>query len=64
MGPWLCYTDLGKALRAAAEDAPIAAAYGINQRRNALLLAGIGAALASIAGACLALIATLAPAQI
>ena len=30
----LRYTDLGKALRAAAEDAPIAAAFGVNQQRN------------------------------
>ena len=29
----LRYTDLGKALRAAAEDAPIAAAFGVNQKR-------------------------------
>jgi len=45
----LRYTDLGKALRASAEDAPIAAAFGINQRRNALLLAGTCSALASVA---------------
>jgi len=57
----LRHTDLGKALRASAEDAPIAAAFGINQRRNALLLAGTCAALASIAGVCLALSYTLAP---
>ena len=60
----LRYTDLGKALRAAAEDAPIAAAFGVNQRRNGLLLAGTCAALASIAGVCLALSFTLAPSQI
>ncbi len=60
----LRYTDLGKALRASAEDAPIAAAFGINQRRNALLLAGTCSALASIAGVCLALGFTLAPSQI
>ena len=48
-GVWavLRYTDLGKALRASAEDAPIAAAFGIHQRRNALLLAGACSALAS-----------------
>jgi branched-chain amino acid transport system permease protein len=56
-------TDLGKALRAAAEDAPIASAFGVNQKRNALLLAGTCAALASIAGVCLALSFTLAPSQ-
>ena len=59
----LRYTDLGKALRAAAEDAPIAAAFGVDQRRNALVLAGTCAALASIAGVCLALSFTLAPSQ-
>jgi branched-chain amino acid transport system permease protein len=65
-GIWavLRYTDLGKALRASAEDAPIAAAFGINQRRNALLLAGTCSALASVAGVCLALSFTLAPSQI
>lgn len=60
----LRHTDLGKALRASAEDAPIAAAFGINQRRNALLLAGTCSALASVAGVCLALSHTLAPSQI
>jgi len=60
----LRHTDLGRALRAAAEDAPIAAAFGVNQKANALLLAGTCAALASIAGVCLALSFTLAPSQI
>ncbi|MCE9659998.1 MAG: branched-chain amino acid ABC transporter permease [Burkholderiales bacterium] len=60
----LRYTDLGKALRAAAEDAPIAAAFGVDQKRNALLLAGTCTALAGIAGVCLALSFTLAPSQI
>jgi len=60
----LRYSDLGKALRAAAEDAPIAAAFGVDQRRNALLLAGTCSALASVAGVCLALSFTLAPSQI
>lgn len=66
VGVWsvLRYTDLGKALRASAEDASTAAAFGINQRRNALLLAGTCSALASVAGVCLALGFTLAPAQI
>jgi branched-chain amino acid transport system permease protein len=59
----LRYTDLGRALRAAAEDAPIAAAFGVDQRRNGLLLAGTCAALVSIAGVCIALTATLAPSQ-
>lgn len=57
-------TDLGKAMRAAAEDAPIAASFGINQNALALGLSGLNAALAGIAGACLALTYTLAPSQI
>lgn len=59
----LRFTDLGKAMRAAAEDAPIAAAFGVNQKLNSLLLAGTCAALASVAGVCLALGFTLAPSQ-
>ena len=66
LGVWavLRYTDLGRALRASAEDAPIAAAFGLHERRNALLLAGTCSALASVAGVCLALGFTLAPSQI
>ncbi len=60
----LRHTDLGKALRASAEDSTIAAAFGIPQQRNALLLAGTCSALASVAGVCLALSFTLAPSQI
>jgi branched-chain amino acid transport system permease protein len=60
----LRYTDLGRALRASAEDPAVAAAFGINQRRNALLLAGTCSALASVAGVCVALGFTLAPSQI
>ncbi|MBI3369962.1 MAG: branched-chain amino acid ABC transporter permease [Burkholderiales bacterium] len=60
----LRHTDLGKALRASAEDAPIAAAFGVPQQRNALLLAGTCSALAGVAGVCLALSFTLAPSQI
>ena len=60
----LRYTDLGKALRAAAEDPAVAAAFGVDQQRNSLLLAGTCAALAGVAGVCLALGFTLAPAQI
>ncbi len=58
------YTDLGKAMRAMAEDGPIAAAYGVNARSLSLLLAGFCAALAAVAGVCLALTFTLAPSQI
>jgi len=60
----LRHTDLGKAMRAAAEDPAIASAFGVNQQRNALLLAGTCSALASIAGVCVALSFTLAPSQI
>ena len=60
----LRYTDLGRAMRAAAEDGEIAAAFGVNQRRLALLLSGLAAAIAGVAGLCLALSYTLSPAQI
>jgi branched-chain amino acid transport system permease protein len=65
-GAWalLRYTDLGKAMRAASEDAPVAAAFGINEKRLALLLSGACAAFAAVAGVCLALNHTLAPVQI
>ncbi len=58
------YTDLGKALRAMAEDGPIASAFGINQKGMSLMLAGVCAALAAVAGVCLALTFTLTPSQI
>jgi branched-chain amino acid transport system permease protein len=58
------YTDLGKALRALAEDAPMAAAFGVNRRALSLVLSGVCAALAGVAGVCLALSFTLTPAQI
>jgi branched-chain amino acid transport system permease protein len=61
---WLRYTWVGKGLRACAEDPQIAAAFGVNHRRLALLLSGLGAAFAGVAGAFVALIYTLAPAQI
>ncbi len=61
---WLRRTLYGKAIRAAAEDPAIAAAFGINQRAHALLLAGACAAFSAIAGVFIALTATLAPAQI
>ncbi|MEJ7931122.1 branched-chain amino acid ABC transporter permease [Ramlibacter sp. AN1015] len=58
------YTDLGKALRAMAEDPRIAAAYGVNERVLSLILAGLVAALAAVAGVCLALSFALTPSQI
>jgi branched-chain amino acid transport system permease protein len=60
----LRYTDLGKAMRAAAEDGPIAAAFGVDEKRLALLLSGLAAAFAGVAGVCLALSYTLSPSQI
>jgi branched-chain amino acid transport system permease protein len=65
-GVWatMRYTDVGKALRAMAEDGPIAAAFGVDARTLALVLAGACAALAGVAGVCLALTFALAPSQI
>ena len=42
-GAWalLRYTDLGKAMRAAAEDAPVAAAFGVDEKLLALALSGL-----------------------
>lgn len=60
----LRYTDLGKAMRASAEDAPIASAFGVNEKLLSLLLSGLCAAFAAVAGMCLALSHTLAPSQI
>ena len=60
----LARTDLGKAVRAAAEDAPIAAAFGVNQNLLALGLSGLNGALAGVAGVCIALSYTLSPSQI
>jgi branched-chain amino acid transport system permease protein len=59
----LRFTDLGKGLRASAEDAPVAAAFGINQHRNGFLLAGTCAAIAGIAGVCIALSGSISPSQ-
>ena len=66
LGIWAAmrYTNVGRALRALAEDAPIAAAFGINAKAHALILAGVCGALAGIAGVCLALGFTLTPSQI
>lgn len=61
---WLNRTYVGKALRAAAEDAPIAAAFGVNHRAQSYLLSGLCSAYAGVAGLFIALISTLAPAQI
>jgi branched-chain amino acid transport system permease protein len=55
---------IGKALRAAAYDGPIASAFGVNSTGVAYILAGFCSALAGVAGVFLALTATLAPSQI
>jgi branched-chain amino acid transport system permease protein len=61
---WLRFTYVGKALRAAAEAPDIAAAFGVHDRRLALLLAGVSAATAGLAGTFVAYVSTLAPSQI
>ena len=64
-GTWaiLRFSYFGKAVRAAAEDPAMAAAYGVNHRANALLIAGLCAASAAVAGIFIALTTTLAPSQ-
>jgi branched-chain amino acid transport system permease protein len=47
----LRYTYFGKALRALANDRDIAGAFGVNSRRIGLIAAGLGAAMAGVAGA-------------
>lgn len=61
---WLKWSYLGKAVRALAEDGPIAGAFGVDRRRLSLLLSGLSAAYAAVAGLFIALAHTLAPAQI
>lgn len=60
---WLRWSYFGKAVRAAAQDPAMAAAFGIDHKRNALLLSGVCAAAAAVAGIFIALTTTLAPAQ-
>jgi branched-chain amino acid transport system permease protein len=60
---WLRWTYFGKAVRAAAEEPAIAAAFGIDHRRHALLVAGVCSASSALAGVFIALTTTLAPAQ-
>ena len=66
LGIWaaLRFTDMGKAIRATTEDAPIAAAFGVNEKLLGYLVSGLAAAVAAVAGLCLVLSHTLAPAQI
>lgn len=65
IGTWafLRFTPVGKALRASAENPDIAAAFGVDHRRLALVLSGFAAALAAVAGAFIAVAYTLSPAQ-
>lgn len=60
----LRYTYLGKAMRASAENPDIAAAFGIDHRRLAYLMSGLGAAYAAIAGGFIAMILALVPSLI
>src|SRR5690349_14216337 len=60
----LRFTDFGRAARAMTEDAGMAAAFGVNEKRLGYLISGLAAAFAAVAGMCLALSHTLAPAQI
>jgi branched-chain amino acid transport system permease protein len=60
----LRFTYAGKAMRASAENPDIAAAFGVDHRRLALLLSGVAAAYAGVAGTFIALLYTLSPAQI
>ena len=57
------YTDLGKAVRAIAQDPKMATAFGIPQKRISLGIAGVCTALAALAGVCVAMIYTLNPSQ-
>ncbi len=61
---WLRWSYLGKAARASAQDGPMAAAFGVNRHRLALLLAGLSTAYAAVAGLFIALNHTLARSQI
>jgi hypothetical protein len=58
------YPEHARAARALAEDGPIAAAFGVDRRRLSLLLSGLSAAYAAVAGLFIALSHTLAPSQI
>jgi branched-chain amino acid transport system permease protein len=52
---WLNRTYAGKALRAISQDREVAAAFGVNYRRMAMLLSGIATAYAAVAGAFVAM---------
>jgi branched-chain amino acid transport system permease protein len=60
----LRFTDFGRAARAMTEDAAMAAAFGVNEKRLGYVISGLAASFAAVAGVCLALTHTLAPVQI
>jgi branched-chain amino acid transport system permease protein len=60
----LRFTDFGRAARAMTEDAAMAAAFGVNEKRLGYVISGLAGAFAAVAGMCLALTHTLAPVQI
>ena len=57
-------TDMGKAIRAIAQDSQMSTAFGINQKFITMCLAGTCTALAAIAGICVSIIFTLNPSQL
>lgn len=57
-------SEMGRAIRAASQDAAIATAFGIDPKALALGLGGFSAALAAAAGVCIALLYSLSPEQI
>jgi branched-chain amino acid transport system permease protein len=61
---WLRFSYLGKAVRACAENPDMATAFGIDTKKLAYLISGLGAVYAAVAGAFVATIFTLFPAQI
>lgn len=61
---WLRYTFVGKAMRASADNADIAAAFGVRHRQLALLISGVACAISAVAGVFIALIGVLSPSQI
>src|SRR5258706_4216223 len=46
----LRFTDFGRAARAMTEDAPMAAAFGVNEKRLGYVISGLAAAFAAVAG--------------
>lgn len=61
---WMNFTYVGKALRASAEDASTASAFGIDHRRLAFILSGVATACVGVGGAFIAISFALFPAQI